>query len=267
MDFPHFQSRSQCVRMPIIRSQLQPECVSRLISQEVESSSVQDVVFLCEDGMVGFTRCLLSASPLLLELIPPPGSSCCEQLLRAGEAKVHLSLDGVKAMDLQKVLGFLTGVKQQMTSESLEVAAMMGFTLRTEKEIPSSQSINHLVNQLLDETIEKTLTEVLQEVSNGDELEEELEYIFTGNDCVLDEISLYPRNMVNEVESEVIEKDIDENSLATEESSKDPVQIEAVSASGTAQESIEGVEGDAGDVPMELGDKTTEVCKPAELKV
>ena len=109
--------------MPIIRFQQQPECVERLIRQEVESSFLQDVVFLCEDGMVGFTRCLLSASPLLLELIP--GSSCCEKLLRAGEAKVHLSLDGVKVMDLQKVLGFLTGVKQQITSESLEVAAMM----------------------------------------------------------------------------------------------------------------------------------------------
>ena len=32
-------------------------------------------------------------------------------------------------MDLQKVLGFLTGVKQQMSSESREVAAMLGFTL------------------------------------------------------------------------------------------------------------------------------------------
>ena len=123
------QSRSQCVRMPIIRSQLQPECVERLIRQEVESSFLQDVVFLCEDGTVGFTRCLLSTSPLLLELLPPPGSSCCEKLLRLGEAKVHLSLDGVKAMDLQKVLGFLTGVKQQMSSESREVAAMLGFPL------------------------------------------------------------------------------------------------------------------------------------------
>ena len=127
-----------------------------------------------------------------------PGKSCCEKLLKAGEAKVYLSLDGVKLDDLSQVLRCLLGSRETMGSEALHVASMMAIKIRRH-----SETIDHLVSDLLDDAIVPNLDEEVsvEDERFTDDLEEEMGYIFTGNDCLLDEISLSPLKEFNVPES------------------------------------------------------------------
>ena len=168
-----------------------PETVGELISTQLEDLSLCDVVFLCEDGRAGFCRWLLSPSPtsspnssLLTELLPPP--DCSEKLLRADQAKVYLSLAGVQLRDLQLVLGQILGSKERLTKESLEVASMLGIPLRRRGVMGDMEG---LVRDLLDEAVEMMPEEEENEDDSSlDDLEEEMEFSFTGGDDLVDEI-------------------------------------------------------------------------------
>ena len=159
----------------------------------------------------------------MAELLPPPGNSCCEKLLTADQAKVHLTLDGVKVRDLQQVLGFLLGVHQDLGSESLEVAAMLGFAIKKIKKkelsrVSTSKTVDQLINGLLEETIERTVADILEEISTEDDLEEDTEYVFAGDDLLEDEISLYPST--EEVPNKIVPGDKEQPEDGCERSSQ-----------------------------------------------
>ena len=171
---------------------LKPETLGEMISTQLDDPSLCDVVFLCEDGRTGFPRSLLSPSPssLLTELLPPPGRDCCEKLLRADQAKVFISLAGVQLGDLKLVLDLILGIsKEKMSRESLEVASMMGIPIRRRGVMGDMEE---LVRDLLDEAVEKMHEEeeeeAMEDSSSLDDLEEELEFSFTGGDDLVDEI-------------------------------------------------------------------------------
>ena len=211
--------------MTIIRSRVVLESVGKMLAQQVEVSSMQDVTFLCDDGRTGFTRSLLALSPLMTELLPP-GNSCCEKLLTADQSKVHLTMDGVKVRDLQQVLGFLLGVHQDLGPESLEVAAMLGFAIKKIKKkelsrVSTSKTVDQLINDLLEETIEGTVADILEEISTEDDLEENTEYVFAGDDLLDDEISLYPSNVpTEEVPDKIVPEDKEQPEDGCERSSQ-----------------------------------------------
>ena len=169
-----------------------PEALGELISSQLDDLSLCDVVFLCEDGLTGFSRWLLTPFSLLAELLPPPGQSCCEKLLRAADAKVFLSLPGVQLRDLQLVLSIILGSNPKMSPASVEVASMLGIPIR---RLGVAGDMEDLVQDLLEEAVEKTLEEeeeeeeAMEDNSSLDDLEEELEFSFTGSDGLVDEIT------------------------------------------------------------------------------
>ena len=243
-----------------------PESLGEMIASQLEDHpSLCDVVFLCEDGLTGFSRWLLSPSSLLTELLPPPGSACCEKLMKAEEAKVYLSLPGVRRADLQRVLGLLLGSNPKMSPESLEVASMLGIQLR---KVGVVGDMEDLVQDLVEEAGRMILEkeeEASEDYSPHDDLEEELEFSFSGKDGLVDEI-------ISDSSIADVVPDSDGSPIGTpetEENLEPSTESELLLSTSEPREEAPGSEirSDGGEAPADVADLGVGVSSPEPEQV